>query len=299
MLSLPWAFLSEVICIAALLAYSQYIAFRAGVFSLATAGFAEIGAYTAAHLVLVRAMPSAVAILGGVAAAAAIAGVLALPLSRLRGVFQGIATLAFLLLIQNIAYVWTSFTNGAVGINGIPRYAGLSVLVPVVAAVSLALWAMERSGIGRRQEAVRTDEVAAASIGVRPGVVYLGALVTSGALGGLGGALLAGNQYSITPNGFGFTLALAAISFVVIGGYATWMGALFGAALLTLLPEILRPLAGYRDAARGILILVVMVWLPRGVIGGLIARWRHRSISVDEPVPTALVTSASVHEHAP
>src|SRR4029079_12311140 len=97
-----------------------------------------------------------------------------------------------------------------------------------------------------------------------------------GALAGLGGALQATSSYAITPNEFGFSMLVAALTMVVLGGRTTVWGALVGAAVLTSLPELFRVFADYRNVVQGILLMLVIVYLPRGVADTVIARWRDR-----------------------
>jgi branched-chain amino acid transport system permease protein len=113
-----------VAAINAILALSQYVVLRAGVFSIATAGLASIGAYAAANTAQRWGWPAA----GGIALAtglAALVGVLvALPLARLRGVFQAIATVAFVQIVLSVTQNATALTGGALSLNGIPRLVG-------------------------------------------------------------------------------------------------------------------------------------------------------------------------------
>ena len=101
--------------------YSQQIALRAGVFSIATAGFAALGSYCVAILATKTGVPIFLTVILGTALAAAVGGLLALPLARLRGAFQAIATLAFVQIILSLLLYGEGFTGGALGIGGIGR----------------------------------------------------------------------------------------------------------------------------------------------------------------------------------
>jgi branched-chain amino acid transport system permease protein len=96
------------------------------------------------------------------------------------------------------------------------------------------------------------------------------------AIAGLGGALLATSSYAITPGEFGFHMLVAALAMVVLGGRTTVWGALVGAAILTTLPELFRVFADYRNVVQGILLMVVIIYLPRGVADTAIAWARDR-----------------------
>ena len=103
------------------LALSQYVVLRAGVFSVATAGLASIGAYTAGLLILRAGVPALVAVFGGALTGMIAALILSVPLARLRGVFQAIATVAMVQIILSIALYGDDITGGANGLNGIDR----------------------------------------------------------------------------------------------------------------------------------------------------------------------------------
>ncbi|GHT83061.1 branched-chain amino acid ABC transporter permease [Betaproteobacteria bacterium] len=279
----------ELVLVNGVLAYSQYIALRAGVFSMATAGFAALGAYTAALFAVRLGFP----VWAGLFAAAligAVAGlVLALPLARLRGVFQAIATLAFVQIVMSVGLYWESLTGGALGLNGIPKLVHPGHLLVVLAIVLYVLRAVSRTGIGRAFDTIRQDETVAVSLGISVVKYQSLAFVLSGALGGLGGGLIAYRNYSLVPEDFGFPLLIAALSFVVLGGRNAVAGPLVGALILTLLPEVARPLADYRLAVNGVLIVLAIIYWPYGVVDTVILHWRQRKAAraqaVAEVVP--------------
>lgn len=264
------------VAIAAILAYSQYVVLRAGVFSIASAGLASIGAYTAALCVTSAGFPAIVGVLAAIVAGTFIALVIALPLARLRGVFQAIATLAFVQVVlsgaQNAAWI----TNGALGINGIPKAATTPVVLGILVAVIFLLYNLGRSRFGRAFDAIRQDETVAAALGLPVARMHLLAFGLSGALAGLGGALEAYHSYSITPEQFGFHLLVAALTYVILGGRVSVWGPLAGAGILTTLPEIARPLADARLLLQGALLIAVTLYLPDGIVDTLVGRWRRR-----------------------
>ena len=263
--------------IAAILAYSQYVVLRAGVFSIASAGLASIGAYTAALCVTSAGLPAIAGLLAAVVAGTATALVIALPLARLRGVFQAIATLAFVQVVLSGAQNAAWLTNGALGINGIPKAVTTPIVLGILAAVVVLLHNLGRSRFGRAFDAIRQDETVAAALGVPVARMHLLAFGLSGALAGLGGALEAYHSYSITPEQFGFHLLVAGLTYVILGGRVSVCGPLVGAALLTTLPEIARPLADARLLLQGALLIAVTVYLPDGIVDTLVARWRRRA----------------------
>lgn len=277
------------ILVYALLAMSQYVVLRAGVFSLGTAGFAALGAYGTALLITKAGWPPLAAIVAGMLLGTAASALLALPLSRLRGVFQAVATLALVQIVLSVTQNWVSLTNGALGVSGIPKVASTPLLLAVVAAVVLVLVAMGRHSIGRAMDVIREDETVAVSLGISVPYYHRIAFIMSGALAGLGGAMQATSSYAITPQEFGFSMLVAALAMVVLGGRTTVWGALVGAAILTTLPELFRVFADYRNVVQGILLMLVIVYLPRGVADTVLSELRDRRLRraalVSPPAP--------------
>ncbi len=266
------------ILVFSLVAMSQYVVLRAGVFSLGSAGFCALGAYGTALLITKAGWPPFAALVAGTLIGTAASALLALPLSRLRGVFQAVATLAFVQIIVSVTQNWVGLTNGALGINGIPHAVNTLSLAAILTVVTLLLVAMGRFSLGRALDVIREDETVAVSLGISVPHYHRIAFVLSGALAGLAGGLHALSSYAITPGDYGFNLLVMALAMVVLGGRTTVWGALVGAAVLTSLPEIFRVFAEYRNVVQGILLMLVIVYLPRGVADTLIARWRDRRL---------------------
>lgn len=260
-------------------AFSQYIALRAGVFSMATAGFAAIGAYTAGILSVRLGLPSGLGIVAGTLLGMGAALVLALPLSKLRGVYQAIATVAFVQIIVSLNIYLEGLTGGAMGLNGIPHTVETPVLFVAAASVGYMMWALNRTRLGRTFDAIREDEAVAVSLGV-PMVRYqtLG-FALSGAIAGLFGALEAFHTYALEPNQFGFTFLIAILSYVMLGGRQSVAGPIVGTAVLIILPELARPLAENRILVYGLLLIFIINFLPRGIADTAIARLRLRRLA--------------------
>lgn len=279
------------ILVSALLAMSQYVVLRAGVFSLGTAGFAALGAYATALLITKAGWPPAGAILTGTLLGTVSSVLLALPLSRLRGIFQAVATLAMVQIVLSTTQNWDGLTNGPLGINGIPKVATTGILFSVVVLVVLMLVAMGRYSIGRAMDVIREDETVAVSLGISVPHFHRIAFILSGALAGLAGALHATSSHTISPNEFGFSMLVAALTMVVLGGRTSVWGALVGAVILTSLPELFRVFADYRNVVQGILLMLVIVYLPRGVADTLIALLRDKRLRRAAPANTGATVS--------
>lgn len=279
-----YAGLLSLVLVNAVLAFSQYLVLRAGVFSLATAGIASLGAYAAAILAVRWQVPGALALIaaGGVGLVAGV--VLSLPLARLRGVFQAIATLAFVQIVLSLALYAEPLTGGAMGFNAIPRLVDLPGVAAVFAIVLVLVIAVSRSRIGRAFDAIRQDETVAVSLGIAVVEWHRLAFALSGLIAGLGGGLMACRNYSLVPEDFGFPLLMAVLTQVVLGGRIAVAGPLVGAAVLTLLPEVARPLADYRMAVNGALLVLVAVYWPHGIVDTVAFHLRERALKVREAV---------------
>jgi branched-chain amino acid transport system permease protein len=275
--------LFDLICIYSVLALSQYIALRAGLFSLATPGFAAIGGYAGAFLLKEAAMNPVLA-----AAAATVCGVaaglfLSLPLAKLRGAFQAIATIGFVQIMVSLTLYAQPITGGALGLNAIPKVATTGTLISAVVVLTVLITIINRSGIGRAFDAIRQDYTVAMSLGISINRYFRYAFGLSGAIGGLGGCLLAFNTYSIQPDVFGFPLLVLVIAAVILGGRASVAGPLAGTIFLMVLPELARPLADERLLLQGILLVLVIIYLPQGIVDSLVQRWRIRSARFAQP----------------
>lgn len=253
------------ILVNACLAYSQYIVLRAGVFSLATAGFASLGGYAAALLTRNIGVPALIGLLMACAIGAVAGYLLALLLARLRGVYQAIATFAFVQIVLSLMLYAEAWTGGALGLNNLPRLLSDGHLLLILAGVVWLMHGLSRSGLGQAFDAIRQDEVVAASLGIRVVPHHRMAFALSGLLGGLGGALMSYRNYSLVPEDFGFPLSVAVLTYVVLGGRISIWAPLVGAAVLTVLPELGRPLAQYRLAINGLVMILVIVYLPQGI----------------------------------
>lgn len=259
----------DAICIGSGYALSQFIALRAGLFSLGSAGFGSIGAYAAVISVTRHGAPLWLALLVGTGAALVLGLFLSLPLARLRGHFQAVATVAFVEIVQSLALYFDGITNGPRGINGIPKLVGTGELVLFVAGVALLFAVVERTGIGRAFGAIRQDDIVARSLGISVARYHRLAFALSAAVGGLAGSLAAFNTYTIEPQQFGFQLLTLALGAVILGGRSSVAGPIVGTAIFIMLPELARPLSDNRFLLDGALLIAVITFLPRGIVDSL------------------------------
>ena len=277
-----WEHIGSLAVIFALLAVSlTVVAGTAGQISVGHAALFGVGAYTAALLGTAADLPiELLLIAGGLAAALAglASGVVAV---RLSGHVIVMATLASGLIIHSIFLTWIDVTRGPMGVPGIPPpsvglLGGLSLtdnaghywLALAVLALSLAVTGrLLDSHIGRTWRAVREDRLAAIAAGV-PAVRYLlMAFAISGFLAGLAGGLYAHLLAFIAPGDFYIIASFIVLTMVVLGGLGNLTGAVLGATLLIVLTEVLREFGEFRMIAYGFVLLLAIMFRPRGLLG--------------------------------
>ncbi|MEW6541788.1 MAG: branched-chain amino acid ABC transporter permease [Bacillota bacterium] len=246
-----------------------------GQLSFGHAAFLSIGAYTAALMNLRLDLPFLACLLAG-AVVAALAGVLVgFPSMRLTGDYLGIATLGFAEIVR-VVFMNLEITGGARGLAGIPRETNL---VTVYVLVILTVWAMYRlnhSRFGRALVAIREDEIAAECMGIKSLWYKVGAFAIGSFCAGLAGGLYAHLLQYLNPADFGFARSFEILCFVVLGGLGSIAGAVLGTTILTIAPEMLRFSAEYRMMMYGVLMVLMMIFRPGGLLGGvdLVASFR-------------------------
>ena len=251
----------------AILALSMYVVLALGQLSMGQAAFMGVGAYTGVLLTLHVGLPFPLVLAAAALAPALVAVVIAIPTLRLSGVYLAIATIG-LGQVLRIVYLNTEALGGALGINGIPEKSNFWIIYGLLAVFLVLLQLAVRSKIGRAFEAIREDEDAARVTGIDVARYKLTALVVSAALAGVAGALNAHYSYFIGPNEYGFEQAVSILSYAVLGGISTPLGAVLGAFVLTALPEVLRPFHDFRLVFNGLIIVLVVIFLPKGLLGG-------------------------------
>lgn len=265
--------ITNLVILNCLLALSAYMNFSCGQFSVAAPGFMAIGAYSATLLSTQMHSPFAMALLGGMVAAGLVALLFGLPILKLKGVYLAMATLGFVEVVQNIA-INLKITGGAMGLMGIPARTETWHLALALAAFLYLLWVTERSRLGAGLRAIRQDWQLARVMGVHLDRYNLIAFVIAAAMAGLAGGLAAHANNAVVPGDFGFGLVIAVLSFCIVGGVDRLWGPILGAVLLTLLPEVSRPLQEYRLIFTGVLLLIVILFLRRGLAGLVEGTWR-------------------------
>ena len=238
-----------------------------GQFSLGHAGFMSVGAYLSAAVTL-HFVPKLFGEDGGgtlATGALFLAGLLVgIPSLRLRGDYLAIVTLGFgqiiVVMFQNLEPL-----GGALGLNGIPPYTTVFWVLAFAALTVFTIGCLVRSTYGRGFLAVRDDEVAAAAIGLDTTRYKIVAFVVGAFFAGIAGGLYAHFRLTITPGGFDFTKSIEIVVMVILGGMGNTLGVILAAVLLTLLPEVLRPVAEYRMILYSFLLIMLMLVRPQGL----------------------------------
>lgn len=262
----------------ALLALSIYLTLACGMLALANAAFMGIGAYTAAMLTMQAGAPFPLALLGGMAAPAAVAFLIGKPTLRLSGVYLAMATLAFGEVVRIAILNAEDWTGGALGLNGIPQSTQWWHVLLAVLVTLLVLARMRRSKVGRAFEAIKQDETAAGLMGIDVDATKMLAFVLGGVVAGLAGALNAHLTFFIGPNEYGFDRGVEILTMAILGGINGLTGPVLGAVILTLLPEVLRGFNDYRLVVNGVILVLIVLFLPKGLWDPLrMRRWFTRS----------------------
>ena len=248
----------------------------AGLLSLGHAGFFGVGAYAAALLSTGWGWPIGLTIPAAGAVAALVGALVVLPTMRLTSIYFAVATLG----IGEILYVtmlnWVGLTRGPMGIRSIAPISlfgqtGTFVSLIVTALVMLAaLWVMHRivhSYYGNSLRALREDDACADAMGIDVARLKLESFGVACFFAGVAGALFAHSTGYIGPESFRFGESILILSLVVVGGLGSIYGSIVGAVLLSVLPELLRDLGSYRMIVVGAVLLLSILFLPKGLVG--------------------------------
>ncbi|MDI9279938.1 high-affinity branched-chain amino acid ABC transporter permease LivM [Pantoea sp. EABMAA-21] len=230
---------------------------------------------------------------------AAFAGaLLGFPVLRMHGDYLAIVTLGFGEIIRLVLTNWLSFTGGPNGVSvpsptffglefarrardgGVPYHEFLHldynpnmkfifiyvVLVLVVLLVLLIKHRLTRMPIGRAWEALREDEIACRAMGLNHVLVKLSAFMLGASMAGIAGVFFASYQGFVNPTSFTFFESALILAIVVLGGMGSTLGVVLAAFVLTVAPELLRSFAEYRVLLFGMLMVLMMIWRPRGLV---------------------------------
>lgn len=266
------------ICLGAMAAAGLGTIAWVGQLSLAHGAFVGIGAYTCVLMVMRLGVPFVVGLPLAALVTGAIAYVVGTPLLRLRGVYFVLITFALNELFRLVMLEFPSVSGGSSGIAAIPKISlfGLvlrdqqSVYVFTLAMLALVmalLWSIRRGPLGRRFAAVEENLELAEASGIPTARTQNTAFVIGSAIAGFTGAIMAHYIGFISPESFGFQLSVSYVIILVTGGRLALAGPLVGAIFLTPLPEFLRSAQEYQHIIYGVVLIVVLRFLPEGLAG--------------------------------
>ena len=272
----------------------------AGLLDLGYVAFYAVGAYSYALLATTYDLSFWICLpLAGVFAAS-FGIILGFPVLRLRGDYLAIVTLGFGEIIRVVLLNWYEFTGGPDGISSIPKptFFGLAefsrsgsdglppfhelfgieysslhkfmffyfLILALALVTNLFTLRIRKLPVGRAWEALREDETACRSLGINPTNTKLSAFAIGAMFAGFAGSFFATRQGFISPESFTFIESAIILAIVVLGGMGSQVGVVLASIVLVLGPEIFRELAEYRMLAFGGLMVLVMVWKPKGLM---------------------------------
>ena len=292
MLPQYFLFLGNVLMMYAVLALGLDILLGwAGQFAFAHIAFFGIGTYTTALLQAKFGIPFVL----GMPIAAAFAGLIGIligfPATRLRTVYLALATFAFAEGAQWAFNAWDNVTGGPDGLRiGAPSVLGyrtgtdpsaFPVMATMLALVIAATSYLTTSKLGRAMCAVRESEHVAAASGIDVRTTKVWAFAISAVYAGIGGGMFTLYQSFVNPEVFGFGQIVLILSMIVVGGLGSIPGVLIGVVLLGLLPEVMRTtmrsLLIWQELVYGLILILSMMFMPRGIWGLVGKRWRGSS----------------------
>lgn len=260
-----------------------------GLFSLGHAAFLGVGAYTQAVMVNAG-VPFPIALACAGLLAAAVGVVVGLPALRVKGIYLGMATLAFGFIVEEGLARWESVTGGNKGLMvNYPSLFGWELdstnefyflCLVVCVGSTLAIVNLMRSSTGRAFVAIRDSEISAQSMGIHLARYKTLSFALSAALAGLGGALYAHKIQFLSPEQFSIIQSIDLLLMVVIGGLGSIHGAFLGAIFLIVMPQLIAlgkdylpdaigQAAGLQGTVYGLVLIAFVLFEPMGLYG----RW--------------------------
>jgi branched-chain amino acid transport system permease protein len=260
----------------------------AGQVSLGHAGFLGIGAYAVAIGPTYLGVPPWASLIAGAVISGVVAFLVGRPILKLKGHYLAVATLGFGVLVSIVLTNEAGWTGGPDGMN-VPHLvlfgwtvrgsdawywlAGVTFIAGFVLADNLV-----DSPTGRALQAIHDSEIAARMLGVDVARKKLAIFIISAVYASVAGSYLALADGHVTPDVAGFLRSIELVAMVVLGGMGSVFGALVGAAVLVVLPQALTVFQDYEQALLGLIIMVFMIFLRRGIVPSLataFAGWRR------------------------
>ncbi|HEY4068540.1 MAG TPA: branched-chain amino acid ABC transporter permease [Burkholderiaceae bacterium] len=259
----------------------------AGQVSIGHAAFVAIGAYGSGIISAHFGWPPLLAIVAAAFGSAVIAWLVAKPVLRLKGHSLTMATLGLGVIVNIVLINEVAWTGGPDGMAVPPLQVGSFVFgkllhwyalaaVLLVVAIQLSLNLFE-SPAGRALRGLHGSEVAARVVGVNVGAYKVRVFVASAVFATVAGSLTGHYLGFISPSMSAFSHSVELATMVVLGGMASTFGAVIGAALLTVLPQLLGGLHGYEAIVFGLILMLTMMFMPKGLVPSIAQKLRKKS----------------------
>jgi branched-chain amino acid transport system permease protein len=253
-----------------------------GQVSMGHAGFKCIGAYTSAIIAMRLGLSPYLSIFVGGLAALMVAGIIAYPITRVKTVYFSMLTMFFGIVVTLVTLQWRSLTGGTTGIINIPSFRTIKVLGMVIdfnsklpnlyfalilmVIVLFFLYGLDRSYIGMTLKAISQDDSLASSVGINVARYKAIVFCIGCFIAGLAGGFYAHYWGILNPDSFGLFYSIYLLIYMIVGGTDRFIGAVVGAFVLTLLPEVSRAFQEYQPLVFVAVLYLVVFLLPKGMV---------------------------------
>lgn len=251
-------------------ALSVYIILATGQLSLGNAAFMAIGAYLTSYLTVNAGVPITLALIIAAATAGIIGVIVGFPALRLKGIYLAMATLGFGEMIRSF-FINFSAMGDSGGFHGM-KHISVGYIWAWAGGILVVLMLIERSRVWLEMQAAHDDETAAGLIGLNTVAIKVSAFGVGAAVAAISGGLFAHHHVYIEPSNFGFERSIDFVLAAILGGSTLGLGSLAGAVLLIFLPELLRPIADWRLAGFGALLILVLLVRRQGILDRALLR---------------------------
>jgi branched-chain amino acid transport system permease protein len=248
-----------------------------GIVSIGHAGLMATGAYVSAYFNTQLGLSFWITVILGVVASLVIGTIMAIPTLRAGSIYLSMITIAFGVIIGEVLIRWRSFSGGPLGISGIEKPSFGSYILNlnqmfyfVIILTAVVMWItynLRRSKWGRNLLAIKENQIASDSLGIKSFTYQYVGFALSAIFAGLAGSLYAHSNSYLSPDMFGFVFSIQLVLIVILGGAGTIWGPIIGSVIIVMLPEFLSFMDNLRLAVYGVIMLLVLYLLPKGIVG--------------------------------
>jgi branched-chain amino acid transport system permease protein len=258
-----------------------------GIYQFHHAVFYGAGAYGTALMIAKLGQPACLAFIAGPLVAAFISLVMGIICIRLSKLYFGMLQISLGSLVWVVVYRWYTFTGGDDGVHGVSMPSVLAspkgayyFLLLVTTACLVVMYRIVTSPFGSALQGIRDNPVRSEAVGVNVRLQQLIALVIAGFFGGVAGVLFVVLDNSAFPDMLFWTLSLEVLIMCLLGGWLTFFGPMLGAAIMVALRTFASTYTEYWTLIQGVILMLVIIFLPQGVLGYLHGKWKRRRMSV-------------------